>query len=116
MSNELFSALHDDGGQVKPYVEKPDLFDQLAHLQCAAKFTPYCYEDERSVTAYFKSSADYSVQLTDRIRLYKALDNDEIVGVRIEKELPDILIEHTIDASGNLRLTRKKECPPPSGT
>ncbi|RDJ35138.1 MAG: hypothetical protein DWQ19_09900 [Crenarchaeota archaeon] len=50
------------------------------------EFKPYAYVSKRSdsLTAYFKNEADYSVVVNENITLYRSLDTDEVVGIRID--------------------------------
>ena len=52
----------------------------------ASEFTPYVAFSKAAdaIDVYFRSDADYSTRLTDRITLFLSIDSNEIVGCRIE--------------------------------
>lgn len=48
------------------------------------QFTPYSYQEGNALTVYFKDERDYADQLDQRITLYRSVDTNEIVGIRID--------------------------------
>lgn len=58
----------------------------LADNPPAAEFKPYCYVNPLSdaLTAYFAPDADYSQQVYPHLTLYRSLETDRVVGIRID--------------------------------
>ncbi len=50
------------------------------------EFKPYCYYNKGSdsITIYFKDIPDYSKQLNENVMLYLSIDENEVVGCRID--------------------------------
>lgn len=58
------------------------------------EFLPYavrCVKGD-SLTVYWKELPDYSEKINDRITIYRSLDTEEVVGVRING-LSDVEVE-----------------------
>ena len=65
-------------------VTKAELAETLSKNLPAGEFTPYWRFANGSLTVYFEGESDYSAPLADGITVYRALDDNRVVGCRID--------------------------------
>lgn len=66
-------------------VDGAEEIEKLLKEYVPGPFIPHYYiSPSGSFTVYFKGDADYSQKLTNDITLYRSMETDEVVGVRVE--------------------------------
>lgn len=57
-----------------------------ANTDTTREFVPYHWfdKDATALTVYVSGDADYAQQLTDGITVYRSLETNEVVGLRVD--------------------------------